>query len=59
MAGPLLSCLDVLFEHQRDGVPFDAAVQALVEMLSAHANDRTTKSTAMTIEPGPARGFVD
>ena len=35
----MLSCLDALFEHQRDGVPFDAAVQALSEMLSAHAND--------------------
>ena len=34
----MLSCLDALFEHQRDGVPFDAAVQALSEMLAAHAN---------------------
>lgn len=38
--GPLvLSCLDALFEHQRDGVPFDAAVQALADMLARHAND--------------------
>lgn len=35
----VLSCLDALFEHQRDGVAFDAAVQALADMLSAHAND--------------------
>ena len=35
----VLSCLDALFEHQRDGVPFDVAVQALADMLSAHAND--------------------
>ena len=35
----MLSCLDALFEHQRDGVPFDAAVQALSDMLAAHAND--------------------
>ncbi|MDD2609019.1 MAG: DUF3375 domain-containing protein [Giesbergeria sp.] len=34
----MLSCLDALFEHQRDGVPFDQAVQALAEMLLAHAN---------------------
>ena len=35
----VLSCLDALFEHQRDGVPFDATVQALADMLAAHAND--------------------
>ena len=35
----VLSCLDALFEHQRDGVPFDAAVQALAELLAAHANE--------------------
>ncbi|HQQ69299.1 MAG TPA: DUF3375 domain-containing protein [Alicycliphilus sp.] len=35
----MLSCLDALFEHQRDGVPFDVAVQALADMLAAHAND--------------------
>ena len=35
----VLSCLDALFEHQRDGVPFDAAVQALADMLAAHANE--------------------
>ena len=34
----MLSCLDELFEHQRDGVSFDAAVQALADMLAAHAN---------------------
>ena len=34
----MLSCLDSLFEHQRDGVSFDAAVQALADMLAAHAN---------------------
>ena len=34
----MLSCLDALFEHQRDGVPFDDAVQALADMLAAHAN---------------------
>ena len=34
----MLSCLDALFEHQRDGVPFDHAVQALADMLAAHAN---------------------
>ncbi|MET0541868.1 MAG: DUF3375 family protein, partial [Variovorax sp.] len=37
--GPLmLSCLDALFEHQREGVPFDTAVQALADTLAAHAN---------------------
>ena len=37
--GPLmLSGLEALFEHQRDGVPFDAAVQALTDLLAAHAN---------------------
>ena len=35
----MLSCLEALFEHQRDGVPFDTAVQALADMLAAHAND--------------------
>ncbi len=35
----MLSGLEALFEHQRDGVPFDAAVQALADMLAAHAND--------------------
>ena len=35
----MLSCLEALFEHQRDGVPFDAAVQALADLLAAHAND--------------------
>ena len=35
----VLSCLDALFEHQRDGVPFDAAVQALADMLAVHANE--------------------
>ncbi len=34
----MLSCLDALFEHQRDGVPLDDAVQALADMLAAHAN---------------------
>ena len=34
----MLSGLDALFEHQRDGVPFDHAVQALADMLAAHAN---------------------
>ena len=34
----MLSCLDALFEHRRDGVPFDDAVQALADMLAAHAN---------------------
>ncbi len=34
----MLSCLDALFEHQRDGVPFDTAVQALADLLAAHAN---------------------
>lgn len=35
----MLSCLEALFEHQRDGVAFDAAVQALADVLAAHAND--------------------
>jgi predicted RNA-binding Zn ribbon-like protein len=35
----VLSCLDALFEHQRDGVPFDAAVQALADMLAVHSNE--------------------
>ena len=35
----VLSCLDALFEHQRDGVPFDSAVQALADMLAVHANE--------------------
>ena len=43
-----LSCLDALFEHQRDGVPFDAAVQALADMLAVHANEVTLRSTATT-----------
>ena len=34
----MLSCLDALFEHQPGGVPFDCAVQALADMLAAHAN---------------------
>ena len=34
----MLSCLDALFEHQRDGVGFDVAVQSLSDMLAAHAN---------------------
>lgn len=34
----MLSCLEALFEHQRDGVPLDDAVQALADMLGAHAN---------------------
>lgn len=34
----MLSCLEALFEHQRDGVPFDTAVQAVADMLTAHAN---------------------
>jgi hypothetical protein len=34
----MLSCLEALFEHQRDGVPLDDAVQALGDMLGAHAN---------------------
>ena len=37
--GPLmLSGMEALFEHQRDGVPFDTAVQFLADMLAAHAN---------------------
>lgn len=35
----MLSCLEALLEHQPGGVPFDAAVQALADMLAAHAND--------------------
>lgn len=34
----MLSCLEALFEHQREGVGFDDAVQALADMLAAHAN---------------------
>ena len=34
----MLSCLEALFEHQREGVPFDDAVQALADMLAAHGN---------------------
>lgn len=34
----VLSCFDVLFDRQRGGVPFDAAVQALADMLAALAN---------------------
>jgi polyhydroxyalkanoate synthesis regulator phasin len=34
----MLSGLDALFEHQRDGVPFDLAVQTLADLLAAHAN---------------------
>lgn len=40
----MLSYLDALFEHQRDGVPFDTAVQALADMLAAHANQRKISS---------------
>lgn len=34
----MLSCLEALLEHRPDGVPFDYAVQALTEILAAHAN---------------------
>lgn len=34
----MLSCLESLFEYSRDGVPFDQAVQALADVLAAHAN---------------------
>ena len=34
----MLSCLEALLEHRPDGVPFDYAVQALADMLAAHAN---------------------
>ena len=34
----MLSCLEALFEHQPGGVAFDYAVQALADMLAAHAN---------------------
>ena len=34
----MLSCLEALFEHQREGVGFDDAVQVLADMLAAHAN---------------------
>ena len=34
----MLSCLEALFEHQPGGVAFDCAVQALADLLAAHAN---------------------
>ncbi len=34
----MLSCLESLFEHQPTGVPFDTAVQAVADVLTAHAN---------------------
>ncbi len=34
----MLSCLEALFEYQREGVGFEEAVQALADMLAAHAN---------------------
>ncbi|MFT4243362.1 MAG: DUF3375 family protein [Acidovorax sp.] len=34
----MLSGLEALFEHQPGGVPFDTAVQALADLLGAHAN---------------------
>lgn len=34
----MLSGLEALFEHQPGGVPFDIAVQALADLLGAHAN---------------------
>ncbi|ODS91411.1 MAG: hypothetical protein ABS45_11470 [Comamonas sp. SCN 65-56] len=38
--GPLmLSALESLLEHQPGGVPLEQAVQALAELLGAHAND--------------------
>lgn len=50
----MLSCLDALFEHQPDGVPFDYAVQALAEMLAAHANQPDFDIDAVDI-PAQAR----
>ena len=50
----MLSCLDALFEHQRDGVPFDHAVQALADMLAAHANQTDFDIEAADI-PAQAR----
>lgn len=34
----MLGCLEALFEHAHEGVPLDEAVQALADMLAAHAN---------------------
>lgn len=34
----MLSGLEALFEHSRDGVPMEVAVLALAELLAAHAN---------------------
>ena len=34
----MLSCLEALFEHQREGVAFEYAVQELADMLTANAN---------------------
>lgn len=65
--GPLiLSCLEALFEHQRDGVPFDTAVQELADVLAAHANhpdfDIDTNNTAaqarQELRDGIQRGLI-
>lgn len=50
----MLSCLDALFEHQRDGVPLDHAVQALADMLAAHANQADLEIDTVDI-PAQAR----
>lgn len=55
----MLSCLEALFEHQRDGVPFDHAVQALAEMLAAHANQPDFEIDAADITTQARRELRD
>ena len=55
----MLSCLDALFEHQRDGVPFDHAVQALADMLAAHANQPDFEIDAADITAQARRELRD
>lgn len=51
----MLSCLDALFEHSRDGVPFDLAVQTLADMLAAHANQPEFEIDAGDVLPQARR----
>ena len=34
----MLSCLQTLFEHSQNGIPFEETLQSLAELLTQHAN---------------------
>ena len=55
----MLSCLEALFEHRRDGVPFDEVVQALADMLAAHANQPDFEIDAADITAQARRELRD